>query len=245
VPGHQDSASLTDPVRVCSIIPAYQAADQVGEVVTGLLDGARERGIEMPILVVDDGSTDQTSTVARQAGAEVLRHDQNRGKGQAIKTGLSWAEARGYVAAVTLDADGQHPAEEALRLALSPEPHECLLLGVRDLRLAHAPRSHRISNAISNLFLSWFSGTTLRDTQCGLRRYPVGLSIALAARDAGYAFEAEILLRAVWCGIRVEQVPVSVHYPPRIHRVSHFNSVRDPARIIRRVVLTLMERVRR
>ena len=245
VPERQNSASLTEPVRVCSIIPAYQAAGQVADVVRGLLDGARQRDCELPILVVDDGSTDQTSIAARQAGAEVLRHDQNRGKGQALKTGLDWAEAGGYHAAVTLDADGQHPAEEALRLAFCPLPCDCLLLGVRDLRLAHAPMSHRMSNAISNRFLSWFSGVRLLDTQCGLRRYPVGLWSALNVRDSGYAFEAEILLRAVWRGTRIEQLPVSVHYPPRIHRVSHFDSVRDPARIVRRVVMTLWERSRR
>ena len=77
-------------------------------------------------------------------------------------------------------------------------------------------------------------------TQCGLRRYPLPASLELGARADGYAFESEVLLRAARAGWRIEQVPVQVYYPPVAQRVSHFHVVRDPARIVARVVATLL-----
>ncbi|MFS8071916.1 MAG: glycosyltransferase family 2 protein, partial [Byssovorax sp.] len=105
---------------------------------------------------------------------------------------------------------------------------------------AGAPRANRISNRISNYFLSLFSRRTLLDTQCGLRRYPLARTLELGGQGEGYAFEAEIILRAVAAGIPVVEVPIRVIYPPEHERVTHFHSVRDPARIIARVVQTLV-----
>ncbi len=191
------------------------------------------------VFVVDDGSRDATADAARAAGARVLVHGKNRGKGAALRTGMSAAAASGFDAAVTLDADGQHPVDEARRLVdVDPDP-EALVLGVRDLVRAGAPRANQLSNRISNLFLSLFSRRPLADTQCGLRRYPLPLALALDGRDDGYAFEAEIILRAIASGVRIVEVPVRVIYPPASERVTHFDSVRDPYRIVVRVVRTL------
>ena len=87
--------------------------------------------------------------------------------------------------------------------------------------------------------ISSFARRPLRDTQCGLRRYPLLRALELGGRDDGYAFEAEIVLRAVAAGVRLVEVPVRVVYPPAAERVTHFDSVRDPARIVSRVVKTL------
>jgi hypothetical protein len=141
--------------------------------------------------------------------------------------------------AVTVDADGQHPADEAARIAFHSAPDDTLVLGVRDLAHAGAPRANRFSNAFSNAWLSWFSGHRLLDTQCGLRRYPIRKTLDLGVRAAGYAFEAEVILRAARTGWRIEQLPVRVIYPPEHERVSHFHPVRDPARIVVRVLYTI------
>jgi glycosyltransferase involved in cell wall biosynthesis len=191
------------------------------------------------VIVVDDGSTDATSEQARRAGADVVRHSRNLGKGAALRSGLRRAAELGADVAVTLDADGQHPPEEALRLLADPAPRETLLLGVRDLRGAGAPRANRISNAISNFFVSAFAGRRLHDTQCGLRRYPVAETLALHARGARYDFEAEALLLASQAGWRIEERPIRVLYPPAGEHVTHFHVVRDPARIVARVLQTL------
>jgi glycosyltransferase involved in cell wall biosynthesis len=227
---------------VIALVPAYQAEATVGTVVGGLRDlwtNALVSGRLPAVIVVDDGSSDRTRRVAEAAGALVIRHDTNRGKGAALRSGLERARALGAEAVVTVDADGQHPPEEALRLALHPAPVEALVLGIRDLARDGAPRANRISNGISNFFLSAFTARRLRDTQCGLRRYPVAGTLGLGLVDDGYAFEAEALLRATRAGWALVEVPVRVVYPP--DRPTHFHSVRDPAKIVRRVLTTLFD----
>lgn len=208
----------------------------VGEVIRSLRAGFPEAGA---IVVVDDGSRDDTALVAAQAGVRVVRHAKNLGKGAAIRTGLEAARNAGFDVAVTVDADGQHPGEEAVRVRDADPDPAALVLGIRDLARAGAPRANQMSNRISNFFLSLFSGQRLSDTQCGLRRYPVALTLELGGRDDGYAFEAEIILRALAGGLRVVEAPIDVVYPPEEERVTHFDSVRDPMRIIARVLRTL------
>jgi hypothetical protein len=116
-----------------------------------------------------------------------------------------------------------------------------IVLGVRDLVRDGAPPSNRFGNGVSNFFLSAFGGRRLRDTQCGLRRYPVGETLALPTRARGYAFEAEVLLRAIGAGLPIVELPIQVIYPPRELRVSHFHRFRDPARIVAVVVRTALE----
>lgn len=225
-------------MELCFVIPALDASETVGQVIDGLHREARELAHHAQVWVIDDGSRDSTAEAAERAGAVVLRHPHNLGKGAALRRGLRCAMEHGATAAVSVDADGQHPPAEAVALALHPAPDAALVLGVRSLSRDGAPRRNQVSNGISNRFLSWFSGRALRDTQCGLRRYPVAETLALGARDPGYAFEAEVLLRAVHAGWELVEVPVHVVYPPP---TSHFHVVRDPARIVLRVLSTLWD----
>ncbi len=225
-------------MKGCAIVPAYDAARNVGEVVRTLL---RIWPDPNGVFVVDDGSTDGTAEIAEREGARVVRHPFNRGKGAALCTGFRVAYDAGFDVAVTVDADGQHPPEEALRLLLVDAPEEALVLGIRDLVKAGAPRPNQISNRISNYFLSKFARSPLLDTQCGLRRYPLVQTLAVAGRANGYAFEAEIILRAKASSIPIVEEPIHVIYPPEKERISHFDSVRDPARIIVHVLTTLVE----
>jgi glycosyltransferase involved in cell wall biosynthesis len=226
-------------VRLAAIVPAYDAAASVGGVVEGLLASRAFTEGGAQVIVVDDGSSDATSSVATRAGAIVVRHPRNLGKGRALRTGFEHALGLGATLAVTVDADGQHPPVEAEKLALHGAAPEALVLGVRDLVRDGAPRPNQISNRISNFFLSRFTGQALSDTQCGLRRYPIAATLALGAVDDGYAFEAECVLRAARAGWPVVEVPVRVYYPPEEARVTHFHVVRDPARIVYRVLATL------
>jgi glycosyltransferase involved in cell wall biosynthesis len=221
-------------VRVAAIIPAFDAERTVADVVSQVRAAWGDLG---DVLVVDDGSSDRTRERAEGAGAVVVAHPRNLGKGRALRTGLTEASRRGHDAAVTIDADGQHPADEALRLARADVDPRALVLGIRDLKGAGAPRPNQISNAISNGFLSLFSRKLLHDTQCGLRRYPLPSVLALGGRDDGYAFEAEIILLAIAAKVPIVEQPIRVVYPE--DRTTHFDSVRDPARVVRRVVKTL------
>ncbi len=227
------------------VIPAYQAELSVGAVVRGLFAALGSDAANAVVLVVDDGSSDGTSEAARAAGARVVRHLRNQGKGCALRTGFAALQQAGADVAVCVDADGQHPPDEAVRLARHPAPRSALVLGVRDLIAAGAPRANVFSNRFSNRFLSFALGRTLSDTQCGLRRYPLPETLELGGRAEGYGYEAELILRAVRLGWDVVEEPVRVIYPPESERVSHFHSVKDPARIVYRVLHTLASAPRR
>jgi glycosyltransferase involved in cell wall biosynthesis len=224
--------------RACILVPAYQAEKTLAGVIADLR--ASLPALQNEILVIDDGSTDGTSAVAARAGCQLVSHGRNRGKGAALLTGLATARARGHEVAVTVDADGQHPAEEARRVLMAASDPEAFVLGIRALATAGAPRKNQVSNDISNFFISRFAGRTLSDTQCGLRRYPIAQTLRLAPRGEGYDFEAEVLLRAVWAGVPIVEEPIRVLYPD--DRVTHFHVVRDPWRIVRTVVVALSDR---
>jgi glycosyltransferase involved in cell wall biosynthesis len=221
--------------RACVVIPAFEAARRLPDVVAGL----RAALPSLELLVVDDGSTDGTGALAVRLGCQLVSHGRNRGKGAALCTGLSTALARGHEVALTVDADGQHPAEQARGVLLAEPSGEALVLGARDLGRAGAPRANQASNAISNFFTR-FAGRPLCDTQCGLRRYPIRATLGLAARGEGYDFESEVLLRAAWAGLPIVEHPIEVLYPA--DRVTHFRAARDPFRIVRTVVAALAER---
>jgi glycosyltransferase involved in cell wall biosynthesis len=224
--------------RACIIVPAYQAEKTLPGVIADLR--AAMPALQNAIFVIDDGSMDGTAAAATRAGCHVISHGRNRGKGAALVTGLATARARGHDVAVTVDADGQHPADEARRVLEAERDPEAFVLGIRALATAGAPRKNQMSNEISNFFISRFAGRALRDTQCGLRRYPIAKTLRLAPRGEGYDFEAEVLLRAIWAGVPIVEEPIRVLYPE--DRVTHFHVVRDPWRIVRTVVVALRDK---
>ena len=220
---------------VAAVIPAYRAAATVGDVVRGA------RAHCARVVVVDDGSDDDTERRARAAGAEVRRHPANAGKGAAIVTGLRALEAAGVGRAVTLDADGQHLATQIpALLAASDAVPGAIVVGARRKQGQTIARLNRFGNWMADRLLRAIAGRTLPDTQSGFRVYPVAATLALGARGAHYDFETEVLLRAARCGMPLLGVPVEVYYPPVAERVSHFRPARDTLRIIWTVLRLLL-----
>jgi glycosyltransferase involved in cell wall biosynthesis len=223
-------------VQRAYLIPAFQASRSLKQV----LDDLRALDPEGALLVVDDGSTDGTGDIARASGVDVVTHDGNRGKGAALRSGFAWLAERGFQTAVTVDADGQHRAEDAVMLAKHSAPARAIVLGIRDMARDGAPKASQFSNRFSNFWVSLFAGQPLSDTQCGLRRYPLHATLELGSDARGYGFECEMLVRAARRGISIVEVPVHVIYPPKAERVSHFRVVADPTRIVLRLVHTAL-----
>lgn len=225
-------------VPTAALIPAYNSAATVGDVVSGSL-----RALSA-VLVVDDGSDDGTGAAAAQAGADVIRHPTNRGKGAALLTGFRHLAERGFARAVTLDADGQHPPEEiATLLAASDADPQALVIGVRKKEGQHIAASNRLANRLADLAVSWIARRRLLDTQSGFRVYPIAPTLALGAQSPRFEFETEIIIRAAQAGIAVREVGTQVHYPPPAVRQSHFRRVADTARTVAVVLSAALHRI--
>jgi glycosyltransferase involved in cell wall biosynthesis len=223
--------------RTAALVPAFNAAASIGAVVAGT------RPVVEPVVVVDDGSADDTAARAAAAGAEVLRHPANQGKGAALVTGLRHLAAAGVERVLTLDADGQHlPDQIPALLAASEAAPGAIVVGIRRKQGFEIKRVARLGNWVADRFLRWIAGRALPDTQSGFRVYPVAPTLALGTRGTRYDFETEVLLRAARTGMPVVGVPVSVYYPPVAARVSHYRPWADTLRIIRSVLRVLAGR---
>lgn len=217
--------------EVCAVIPTYQNAKTLLKVVADV-----HRVVDT-VFVVDDGSNDGTAALLDKATGnerpeKVLTHPKNCGKGAALKTGLTYARQQGFRYAVTVDADGQHRADDipALLKAVEEEP-DALAIGSRGLQHENMPAKSTFANRFSNF---WFALQTLQrlpDTQSGLRVYPLRRLHGLRWMSARYEAELTLLVFSAWAGVKLLPVPVSVYYPPRDQRVTHFRPGRDFTRI--------------
>lgn len=216
-------------MRIAVAIPAYQAALTVGPVVTGA------RALVSDVLVVDDGSTDDTAAVAERAGAEVHRVSVNRGKGNALREAFAILFARGFGAVVTVDADGQHLPEEIPHL-LRAAAEADLVLGTRDHLFAEMGTVRRTANRLSSHAISFAAGRRLSDVQTGFRLYTRDLIARTGFPESRFEAESAVVVRAVRLGLRVRTTPVrlaradgraSSHYRPLV------DSMRIAAAVLR------------
>jgi len=215
-------------MRVCAVIPAWNAASTVGDVVRGL----RTTLPEATVLVVDDGSSDDTGARARDAGAVVIRHTLNQGKGAALQTGFDEAVRIGADAVVALDADGQHHPEWAPRLLAGLEASD-LVVGSRLQSRAGMPWLRRVTNDVTSWWVSRLARTLIEDSQSGYRaiRAPVLRRIRPIAQRFDY--ESEFLVAAARAGFRIAAVGI-----PTLYNApgSHIRPVRDTVRFVRFVL---------
>ena len=205
-------------MKPCVVIPCFNHVETLAGVA---LAAARH----CDVLVVDDGST---IPLPELPGIEVLILERNSGKGAALKAGLAWASERGFSHAITMDADGQHFADDVpVFMKACAENPEALIVGVRDFEAAGAPKGRRRSNAISAFWFRVASGVRLPDTQCGFRAYPLALMSRMKIRSGRYAFELETMIRAAWLEVPIVSVPARCIYRPEQLKHSHFRPVMD------------------
>lgn len=209
-------------MKFCIIIPCFNHPATVAA-------AARSAQKFCPVIVVDDGSM---PPLPELPGCEIIRLAQNAGKGAALRAGFQRALENGFTHAITMDADGQHFAEDLPKfLAAAQSQPDALIVGVRNLREAGAPRHRQCSNAVSTFWFRVETRVKLCDTQCGFRCYPLLLAKNLKTKSGCYAFELEFMVRAAWVGTPIVAVPVKCTYEPQQIRQSHFRPVVDLAHI--------------
>lgn len=219
---------------VLALIPAFEEGPRVAGVVLGAT-------AYLPVLVVDDGSTDDTAARAESAGATILVQRPNQGKGAALRAGFGWALSRQVDAVITLDADGQHdPAEIPTFLDAFERTQADLIIGQRDF--AQMPRVRRLANRLGGLALSWAVGRDIPDSQSGYRLHSRRMMEAVAtSREAGFEYEIEMITTCIRAGFRLEWVPIRTIYagePSHIRPWRHFTSFLRMVRATRRAVRT-------
>ena len=214
-----------------AVIPARDAEGTVGAVIRGL----QENLGDAVVLVVDDGSTDGTATAARAAGAEVIRHEVNRGKGAALQTGFDEAARRGIDRVVTLDADGQHDPSRAPDLLRALEGAD-VVIGSRDGDRTGMPWIRRATNSFMTWIVSHLAGHAIPDTQSGFRAVRSEVFRSVRPGSSRFEYESEFLIEAGRKGFTIAAVPV-----PTLYNApgSHIDPVRDTARFIRLVMRQL------
>jgi len=219
-----DPASRSAPEaapRVVALIPGYNEGPRIAAVVQGALE-------HLPVLVVDDGSKDDTAGQARSAGATVIEQRPNAGKGAALRAGFQRALDDGVDAVLTLDADGQHdPSEIPLFLAaFAADPPPDLVIGRRNFRAM--PPIRRLSNVIGGKAFSWAVGREIADNQSGYRL--IGRRILEATIDSdegGFEFEVEMITTCIRMGGTIAWVPIRTIYagaPSHIKPIDHLRS---------------------
>jgi len=211
--------------RVLVVVPAFNAERTVGGIVRGC------RAVVDEVLVIDDGSIDRTAAEAVDAGARVMSHAANRGKGAALKTGFGLALQRGYDAVITLDADGQHlPREIPKFLTARAETQADLIIGGRAHLFDQMLPRRRMANRFSAWSIARCSRTNVTDSQSGFRLYSRELLLKARLRSDGFDLESEVIVRAGCDGFKVITIPIDLGFVDGLS-TSHYKPVADSLRI--------------
>jgi glycosyltransferase involved in cell wall biosynthesis len=208
-------------VGFCVVIPAYNAA----RTIEGVLRETLLAGL--PVLVVDDGSTDDTAALVRHLPVNLVRHPANLGKGAALKTGFAWALSHGFAGVITLDADGQHDPTAIPRLTeTARETGHGIVLASRYAQFVQMAGLRRHWNRFGAWCMQKRTGFAIDDSQSGFRCYSARLLRTVRLARDGYDLEMEILMKAWQAGFTIGSIPVAARVADG-RATSHFRPVRD------------------
>lgn len=225
-------------MKAYAIIPAHNEARTLPRIA---LEAARY----CSVIVVDDGSTDDTLQRLHDLPVAVISNPHNVGKSVSLWRGFEQARKQGADCILSLDADGQHAPEDIPRLLeRARQQPDALIIAARVLNRHATPPLRLFANRMANFWISWAAGRSIPDTQSGFRVYPPGLLAEVtppASRHSGFVFESEVLIEAGWRGVPILFEPVEAHYPEDA-RPSHYRPGRDTFAIIFMVAGRLLRR---
>ncbi|WP_336515384.1 DUF2062 domain-containing protein [Pollutibacter soli] len=216
-----------DDTKTCVIIPTYNNAGTLPQVIRDVSEYSSN------IIVVNDGSTDNTSEILKEfRNIELVNYPVNKGKGWALRQAFKRAIVLGFENAITIDSDGQHFAKD---LPAFIEKMKCsprtIIMGARNMDQEGIPGKSSFGHKFSNFWFKVETGFKCPDTQTGYRLYPLDPIRRMRFFTRKYEFEIEVLVRSAWKGIHVDAIPISVYYAPGGKRITHFRPFRDFTRI--------------
>lgn len=225
-----------DPARVAVVIPALNEALRIRDVVEGALAHCPN------VIVIDDGSDDDTAQRIADLPIILLRHEQRQGKGASLRDGFDQAMRMGMQGVLSMDGDGQHSSDDIPRLLAAADRHpDCVIIGARLRKRAQQPTYRRMANEFGDWGIAWATGYQVADSQSGQRYYPAAVASLGDVPGEDFVYEAQILISAAQrLGARCVSVPIESRYKS-VHsgeqfRASHFKPLRDFSRITWHIV---------
>jgi len=218
-------------MNTCVVIPTYNEEKAIGNLIRSI------RSQDLEVIVVDDGSKDNTYKIACDCGAVVLRNESNLGKGASLINGLNYALAKNFDAVITMDGDGQHLAEEIpffLRLATYSD--SCILIGNRMHKLENMPLVRVITNTLMSWFISAIARQKIPDTQCGYRLIKKEALKKINLVCSKFEIESEMLIKASRLGFKIQSIPIKTVY---LGEKSRIHPIVDTVRFFKFVILEL------
>lgn len=235
-------AAVLDRRTVAVVIPALNEALRIRDVVESALAHADT------VILIDDGSDDGTSDCIADLPVIVVRHPQRKGKGAALRAGFREALARGSLAVITMDGDGQHAGSDIPRMIFAANHHpDWIVIGARLRKRANQPTYRRLANEFGDWGIAWGTGYQIADSQSGQRLYPASVCALTDIPGEDFVFEAQIVMSAAQrLGTRCVSIPIEARYND-IHgaptfRPSHFRPLRDLWRITSHIVAQCVRR---
>jgi glycosyltransferase involved in cell wall biosynthesis len=227
------TAKDMEDLGILVLMPTYNNAKTLKRVISGILEIIDSGDGDPRLLIVNDGSTDDTPKILEEFNGRIclINFPQNKGKGAALKAGFEYAKSHNYRHIITIDSDGQHYPEELPHFIDKIKTYpDSLIMGSRGMKEAGAPGKSSFGNKFSNFWYYVETGIRLPDTQTGYRSYPIEGLKKVKLFTHKFELEIEVIVKLAWAGTEVHSLPIHVKYDPD-ERVSHFRPFKDFTRI--------------
>jgi glycosyltransferase involved in cell wall biosynthesis len=230
--------------KVCVVIPAYNEGSVIKNVVKGIKTSLDATSIVYEIVVVNDGSKDNTTAQARLGGAKVIDHILNSGAGGATATGLSYANQNGFDFAVTMDADGQHLAKDVINgIEKAQKTDVDLLIGSRLIDTKGMSKVKILGNKGLSVITWLLFGVNVTDSQSGLRIFSQKALASLRWKTSGYEFCSEMLWRAKQLDLNISEYPIKAIYTDysKTKGQNNWNAINIVKSLVKRRIVEIFE----